>query len=336
MCLQSFSSTKMKIWISHLSNHMCFASLKCVLHHLSGNNLLTSNHQGGLTGILVQGSNGEAQHLSCDERKETIRFTRKTLDENGFENVIIIAGTGVQSTRETKKLCADACEAGAAYALVLTPSTWPPQMTKDNIIRFHREVRSIHQIVVNRLYILRLILKVADASPIPTMIYNFPRVTAGIDLDSSIITELAAHPNIVGVKLSCGNIGKLHRITTDTKPSEFAVFTGRSDVLSQGLLSGSAGGIVALANIAPKIHTKLFKLWKEGKQEEAMKIQATLGHGDWAVSKIGGISGVKAVVNKEFGYGNGRVRGPLAPTDLGVGAEVYKLVDDLMALEKTL
>src|SRR6266481_2949557 len=115
-----------------------------------------------------------------------------------------------------------------------------------------------------------LILKVADASPIPTMIYNFPRVTAGIDLDSSIITELATHPNIVGVKLSCGNIGKLHRITTATKLSEFAVFPGRSDVFAQGLLSGSAGGIVALANIAPKVHTRLFKLWTEGNQDEAM------------------------------------------------------------------
>jgi len=177
-------------------------------------------------------------------------------------------------------------------------------------------------------------LKVADASPIPTMIYNFPRVTAGIDLDSSIITELATHPNIVGVKLSCGNIGKLHRITTATKLSEFAVFPGRSDVFAQGLLSGSAGGIVALANIAPKVHTRLFKLWTEGNQDEAMKIQAILGHGDWAVSKVGGISGVKAVVNKEFGYGNGRVRGPLAPSDLG--AEAYKSFDDLIALEKTL
>jgi len=166
------------------------------------------------------------------------------------------------------------------------------------------------------------------------MIYNFPRVTAGIDLDSSIITELATHPNIVGVKLSCGNIGKLHRITTATKLSEFAVFPGRSDVFAQGLLSGSAGGIVALANIAPKVHTRLFKLWTEGNQDEAMKIQAILGHGDWAVSKVGGISGVKAVVNKEFGYGNGRVRGPLAPSDLG--AEAYKSFDDLIALEKTL
>jgi len=270
-----------------------------------------------VTGILVQGSNGEAQHLSPDERKEAIRFTRKTLDENGFESVIIIAGTGVQSTRETKKLCFDAKVAGADYALVLTPSTWPPQMTRENIIRFHREV--------------------ADASPIPTMIYNYPRVTAGIDLDSSIITELAAHPNIVGVKLSCGNIGKLHRITTSTNASEFAVFSGRSDVLTQGLISGSAGGIVALANIAPKVHARLFKLWTEGKLEEAMKIQAILGHGDWAVGRIGGISGVKAVIHREFEYGNGRVRGPLGSVDIqSVGMEGYIRLDHLIALEKTL
>jgi len=179
--------------------------------------------------------------------------------------------------------------------------------------------------------------KVADASPIPTMIYNFPVVTAGIDLDSSIIIELAAHPNIVGVKLSCGNIGKLHRITTSTKASEFAVLSGRSDVLAQGLISGSAGGIIALANIVPKVHTRLFKLWTEGRQEEAMKIQAILGHGDWAVGRIGGISGVKAVVHKEFGYGNGRVRGPLGSVDLqSVSVEGYKSLDDLIALEKTL
>lgn len=93
-----------------------------------------------MTGILVQGSNGEAQHLSHDERKLAIATTRQTLDENGFKHVIVIAGTGGQSTRETKKLNADAKEAGATYALVLTPSVWPPQMTKPNIIRFHREV----------------------------------------------------------------------------------------------------------------------------------------------------------------------------------------------------
>ena len=91
-----------------------------------------------MTGILVQGSNGEAQHLSHDERKDAIKFTRTTLNENGFGHVIVIAGTGAQSTRETIKLCSDAAEAGATFALVLTPSTWVPAMTREAILRFHR------------------------------------------------------------------------------------------------------------------------------------------------------------------------------------------------------
>ena len=85
-------------------------------------------------------------HVSCrshEERKQAITLTRKTLDDNGFQKTLVIAGTGAQSTRETKKLCIDAKEAGASHVLVLTPSTWPPQMTKENILRFHREVRFI-------------------------------------------------------------------------------------------------------------------------------------------------------------------------------------------------
>lgn len=77
---------------------------------------------------------------SHDERIQAISLTRTTLDENGFKHVLVIAGTGAQSTRETKKLCADAKDAGASHALVLTPSTWPSLMTVDNILRFHREV----------------------------------------------------------------------------------------------------------------------------------------------------------------------------------------------------
>lgn len=64
--------------------------------------------------------------------------------------MIVIAGTGAQSTRETKKLCADAKDAGASYALVLTPSTWPPQMSIENILRFHREVIFTLSLVVAR------------------------------------------------------------------------------------------------------------------------------------------------------------------------------------------
>ncbi|KAF8807074.1 dihydrodipicolinate synthetase [Phlegmacium glaucopus] len=272
--------------------------------------------QGGVTGILVQGSNGEAQHLSHEERKQAISLTRKTLDENGFKDVLVIAGTGAQSTRETKKLCADAKDAGASHVLVLTPSTWPRMMTVDNVLRFHREV--------------------ADASPIPTMIYNFPTVTAGQDLDSDIIAALAEHPNIVGTKLSCGNIGKLQRLTSRFSSSEFAVFAGRTDTYLHGLLAGSAGTIAALVNLLPKLHRRLYELYQKGHIEEAMALQARLGHGDWAASKIGGIAGIKAIISKNFGYGEPYVRGPLkvVNADHLDGDKFYNTLADLITMEK--
>ncbi|KAF8626398.1 hypothetical protein AX17_006565 [Amanita inopinata Kibby_2008] len=274
--------------------------------------------QGGVTGILVQGSNGEAQHLSHDERAKAIRLTRQTLNENGYTSVLVIAGTGAQSTRETKKLCQDAHSAGASHALVLTPSTWPKQMSVENILRFHREV--------------------ADSSPIPTMIYNFPTVTAGQDLDSDIISELAAHPNIVGTKLSCGNIGKLHRLTSTFSPSTFSVFAGRTDLLVHGLLSGSCGSIAALVNILPKHHAHLYALWKDGRIKEAMELQAKLGHADWAASKIGGIGGIKAIISKHWGYGTTTVRKPLRSVNLDnlQGNKYLHLLEELIAAEKAM
>lgn len=271
--------------------------------------------QGGVTGIVVQGSNGEAQHLSHDERKEAISLTRKTLDENGFQNVVIIAGCGAQSARETKKLCADAKDAGAAFVLVLTPSVWPGDMTKENIIRYHREV--------------------ADYSPLPYMVYNFPTVTAGIDLDSDIILTLSEHPNIVGTKLSCGNVGKLHRITSVKPPSEFCTLAGVSEVLLQGLLSGSAGAIAALPNLVPKLHMKMYALYQAGKINEAMKIQAQLGQGDWATRKAGGVGAMKALISKHFGYGEIYVRRPLMTVAQLSGTYVDKL-EELIASEKML
>ncbi|KAH7104977.1 dihydrodipicolinate synthetase [Auriculariales sp. MPI-PUGE-AT-0066] len=273
--------------------------------------------RGGVTGILVQGSNGEAQHLSHEERSAAIRHTRKTLDSNGFCHVRIMAGTGAQSTRETIQLCHEARDAGAEWALVLTPSTWAPAMNPDAIIKFHRTV--------------------AQASPIPCLIYNFPVVTAGIDLDSDVLGTLAEETNIVGVKLSCGQIGKLGRLTSRYPLSQFSPFSGRADVLLPSLLAGSAGGIVALANMAPRTCTRLFELWKEGDHTEAKKIQDIFVHADWQVGKIGGVGGVKAVVSQAFGYGNGAVRGPLSPTSAEkLQSPGMKFLNQLIEFEKSL
>jgi dihydrodipicolinate synthase/N-acetylneuraminate lyase len=180
------------------------------------------------------------------------------------------------------------------------------------------------------------LFQVADASPIPTMIYNFAGVTGGLDLDSDTVFELSSHPNIVGTKLSCGNIGKLHRLTSRLTPKEFAIFTGRSDTFIHSLNAGSAGVIAATVNIAPKAHVDLYNAWMRGEREKAMETQAIFGHADWAVSKIGGIGGIKGIVAQKFGYGQPYVRSPLKVVDeskLRDSNEHYQTLLELINLE---
>ena len=164
------------------------------------------------------------------------------------------------------------------------------------------------------------------------MIYNFPVVTAGLNLDSDIIAELGQHSNIVGTKLSCADVGKLNRLTASLPASKFAAFPGSSSVYLQGLVVGSAGIIGALPNVAPKAHAELYKLWKEGKLVEAQKLQALLACADWELQKLGSIAGIKAVVSKHFGYGNPNVRGPLTPRDLeAAGPAATAKLEELIA-----
>lgn len=163
------------------------------------------------------------------------------------------------------------------------------------------------------------------------MIYNFPTVTAGINLNSDIIAELAQHPNIVGTKLSCGDIGKLQRLTT-AYPTGFATFPGKSDVFLQGLTSGGAGIIGALVNVAPKVHSRLFKLYtnkEQGADGEMQAIQSLLSDADWQLGKLGSIGGIKAIVSQRYRYGSCTVRRPLPTLDVKLENvdKLYELLD---------
>lgn len=155
---------------------------------------------------------------------------------------------------------------------------------------------------------------VATESPIPVLIYNFPGVTSGIDIDSDMISGLAVANagKIVGCKLTCGNLGKLHRVAHDKKiKGPFAAFAGKSDFFLHGLVAGSNGVIAAAANFVPKIHVQLLKLYDEGKLAEAQELQTLLSEVDWALVKLG-VAGLKGALEKYYEYGGGRSRRPLA------------------------
>lgn len=139
---------------------------------------------GGVVGLVIHGSNGEAVHLDNAERSQVIKHVRSTLDSNNFQDLVIIAGCGAPSKRATIQLASEAKAAGAAFALVLPPSYWAGAMSKPVLLSYFREV--------------------ADESPLPVMLYNFPLVANGINLDSDTMVELSSHNNLVGAKLTCG------------------------------------------------------------------------------------------------------------------------------------
>jgi 4-hydroxy-2-oxoglutarate aldolase len=96
-------------------------------------------------------------------------------------------------------------------------------------------------------------VQLADASPLPIVIYNFPGVAAGLDVNSEMLSTLGKHPNIVGVKLTCGGIAKVARIRTEFEPEQFSAIAGQSDWLTPCLAIGGTGVITGVANLFPKV-----------------------------------------------------------------------------------
>jgi 4-hydroxy-2-oxoglutarate aldolase len=155
--------------------------------------------------------------------------------------------------------------------------------------------------------------QVADASPLPVIIYNFPGVTQGTDLSSDQLLKLAKHPNIVGVKLTCGNIGKMSRIVPEVDREEFAIFSGLVDTLVPSLAAGASGAIGGLCNLVPKTVVHAYELATSGTdKKELAKVQKLLADADAMVTKTGVISGTKYALEYFYGYG-GQGRRPIQP-----------------------
>lgn len=203
----------------------------------------------GLAGLVILGTNAEAFLLTREERKALIATAREACGP-AFP---LMAGVGAHSTCQVLEHIEDAAAAGADYALCLPPGYFGKATTPAVIARFFDDV--------------------AAASALPIVIYNFPGVCNGIDLDSDTITKLALkHANIVGVKLTCGSVAKIVRIAAVLPSERFATFGGQSDFLLGGLASGSSGCIAAFANVFPKALAKIYRLWREGKAKEALEL----------------------------------------------------------------
>lgn len=288
-------------------------------------------------GPLIAGSMGEAIHISHVERLVLIRAARKALDAAGFLDVPLIVGTGAASTRETVQLTADAAKAGADYAIVIASGYFAGALAHN-----HAALKAFWT-------------EVAEKSPMPVLIYNYPGASGGIDLDSDLITELAMEcPNICGVKLTCGNVGKLTRIAdavsgsafTSTYPRKnpiapFLVLGGFIDFLTPSTFARGHGAITGLGNFAPYAIRKLFELSEAARTDlsilpEAQRLQGIIARADYTIAKTS-IAGTKFLLEKMYGYG-GTTRKPLPPISPAAGKAIWEHphTQDLVTLERQL
>jgi 4-hydroxy-2-oxoglutarate aldolase len=145
-----------------------------------------------VAGIVVLGSTGEALMLSDQERRDVFKCAR----EAAATNKVLIAGTGIESAVETLRLTDYAAELGYDVAMVRTPHYYKRQMLPANMLAFYRTV--------------------ADRSPLPVIIYNFPQAT-GYDIPAEVVIELAEHPNLIGIKESSGDVEKVRKMVDATR-----------------------------------------------------------------------------------------------------------------------
>ena len=256
-----------------------------------------------LAGYLVLGSNGEAQSLDEDEKLRLLRATRRRA--GGRQ---VLAGTGLESTRATLELTRRAADAGADAALVLTPHYFRPQMTPD-ALRRHFEA-------------------VAEASPIPVLLYTVPQFT-GVPCPPSLPAALSGHPRVQGMKDSSGDVALLGRIVASV-PESFAVLCGSAPVFYPSLCAGAAGGVLAVACCAPRPAAALFRAFERGDHRSARRIQQALTPLAAAVTSTHGVPGLKAAMDVA-GFRGGFPRPPLLPYEPALRGDLHQLLEQAEA-----
>jgi 4-hydroxy-2-oxoglutarate aldolase len=252
-----------------------------------------------LAGYAVQGSTGESVLLSRAEWDSVLVAAK----EAAGPQKRLLAGTGVESSAETISRSKRAAELGYHAALVKTPYYYKPVYKPDVLIAHYR--------------------RVADASPIPVLLYSVPQFT-GISLEAPEVAVLAEHPNIIGIKESSGHVQRVAEMVAAV-PSSFQVLTGGAGVLLPSLAVGAKGAILALASALPEKCAELYEVTRRGQLETARELQKNLLRASKLIVSELGIPGVKFVMDQR-GYYGGTPRLPLQPLSDAAKQRVLELL----------
>lgn len=246
----------------------------------------------GLAGYVLLGSTGEFVLLDEGERDKLLASARERIPSTKR----MIAGTGAESTLVTIRQCRRAADLGADAVLVVTPNYYRRAMTLPALRRHYWAV--------------------ADACPVPVLLYNVP-VNTALNMEADQVAALAEHPNIKGIKDSSGNISQAAEIIRQTS-KDFELLIGAPLAFLPGLLLGASGGILAIANIAPRECVALYEAARAGQYHQAREIIFRLAPLWTGIGERFGIGGFKASLDL-LGFYGGLPRSPLArPSEDGM------------------
>ena len=260
-----------------------------------------------IRGILIGGSTGESVFLDEEERSKLIEEARAVIPDEA----LVIAGTGSEATRHTIQLTRQAATVGADAVLVSPPAYFKGAMTQETLTRHYRAV--------------------ADASPVPVLIYQVPLRLSTIEFSTDLVATLSDHPNIIGIKDSRGEIDLLIELVQQTVDG-FQVLTGNGSVLYPALRIGAVGGIVAVGLMAADQAANISVAFQAGRLEEAERLQEQIAPVNQSIVGGMGVPGIKAALDL-LGFSGGFPRPPLAPvSELGI-EEVKGILETADLLE---
>jgi 4-hydroxy-2-oxoglutarate aldolase len=257
----------------------------------------------GLTGYVVCGSTGESVMLTTEEKIQLWEWVA----QYAAPEKLLIAGTGVESVRETVALTNRAAELGYKVAMVRTPHYYK------NLIN-----NSAAQMLYYR--------AVADESKIPLIIYNWPQIT-GVDIAAEAVAELSYHPNIIAIKESSGNLEKVMQMIRETKKG-FQVLTGSAPTLAPSFAVGCVGAVLAFANAAPYAAISIWEAHRTREPQAALDWQNRIGRAAALVTTKYGVPGLKHAMDLA-GYYGGPPRLPLICPTPEAKREIEEAFQDL-------
>lgn len=268
-----------------------FAALAKIVDHLV---------EGGVDYILVLGTTGETPTLTADERKALVRFVR----ERVAGRVALMVGIGGNCTRDVLA-CLKSWDL-SGYSAVLSVN---PYYNKPNQEGLYQHFKAI-----------------AEASPLPVMLYNIPGRT-GVNMSPSTIARLANDcKNIIGVKEASGNLEQMEQVKA-LAPSNFLLVSGDDGLTVDVIKRGGVGVISVLANAYPAETKEVVELALTGNIDEADEKLKALDGIIAALFEEGNPVGVKTTMGLK-GVCSNTVRLPLVPGSEALQAKIKNLITE--------